>query len=318
MKKSLRIFMLRKYKPSDVEQLISLFTQTVHKVSCSYYSPEEVEAWAPSNAADTAFWHDYFSTRFTLLDEREGFIAGFGCLSASGNVIDMLFTHHEHQNEGVGSAIIDALEAEALHCGQREVFLTTSATAWRFYQKRGYLYHRSEKKPYGNIAFDCQILRKALPVFPPMRRHDRELDTEKAKELLRNGSYGFLSMCAVNGYGYGVPVNYVLTGDSIYFHCAQGGFKLENIRHNNRVSFCVVSSEQVCPERFTTAYESAMVFGRVVAELPDEEKATAMELLVRKYCPEQAPAWQEHIQKSFHITGVLRLDVEHLTGKKRQ
>ncbi|MDR0815180.1 MAG: GNAT family N-acetyltransferase [Bacteroidales bacterium] len=310
--------MIRKYQSSDVEPLISLFTQTVHKVSCSYYSPEEVEAWAPSTPADTVFWDDYFSTRFTLLDEREGLIVGFGCLSASGNVVDMLFTHHAHQNEGVGSAIIDALEAEALRYGQQEIFLTTSATAWHFYLKRGYRYFKSEKKPYRNIEFDCQILRKALPVFPPMRRHDRELDADKAKELLHNGNYGFLAMSAVNGYGYGIPVNYVPAGDSIYFHCAQDGFKLKNLRHNNRVSFCVVSSEQVCPERFTTAYESVMVFGRVVTEISDKEKTEAMELLVRKYCPQQAPVWQEHIQKSFHITGVLRLDIERLTGKKRK
>ncbi|MDR3093304.1 MAG: GNAT family N-acetyltransferase [Bacteroidales bacterium] len=310
--------MIRKYRSSDVEQLIELFTQTVHKVSCRYYSPAEVEAWAPLTPADTASWNDYFSTRFTLLDEREGFIAGFGCLSASVNVVDMLFTHHAHQNEGIGSAIIDALEAEALRSGQHEVFLTTSATAWHFYQKRGYQYFKSEKKLYGNIEFDCQILRKALPFFPVIRRHDRELDVNKAQELLQTGSYGFLAMSAVNGYGYGIPINYVSSGNSIYFHCATSGFKMENLRHNNRVSFCVVSSEQVCPERFTTAYESAMVFGRVVTNLSDAERLQAMDLLVRKYCPEQAPIWQEHIQKSFHITGILRLDMDHLTGKKRK
>ncbi|GHT24023.1 hypothetical protein FACS189430_08240 [Bacteroidia bacterium] len=310
--------MIRKYQPSDVEQLIDLFTQTVHKVSCSYYSPAEVEAWAPSTPVDTAYWDNYFSTRFTLIDQRDDEIVGFGCLSESRNVVDMLFTHHAHQNEGIGAAIIDALEAEALRGGQHEMFLTTSATAWHFYQKRGYQYFKSEKKLYGNIEFDCQILRKALPVFPPLRRHDRELDVDKTTELLKNGSYGFLAMSAVNGYGYGIPINYVLTGDSIYFHCATDGFKLENLHCNPRVSFCVVSSEQVCPERFTTAYESAMVFGRVVTDLPEAERLQAMDLLVRKYCPEQAPVWQQHIQKSFHITGVLRLDIECLTGKKRE
>ncbi len=308
--------MLRPFILSDLEQTVSLFTQTVHIVSSSYYSPEEVEAWAPSHP-DMNTWCDFFSDRYTLVMDVEGKIVGFGCLGIAGNTIDMLFTHHEHQCEGYGSAILSALETEALQRGHNEVFLTTSATAWPFYQKRGYTYCQSEKKTYGTIVFDCQILHKALPVFPDIRRKDRVLENDRAMELLERGEYGFLAMNGINGYGYGIPISYVLSGKSIYFHCAPDGFKLKSIRHDNRVSFCVVGRTHVIPGQFTTAYESALVFGHMVYDLSEEERRKALDLLVEKYCPDHIDISKTYINKSFHRTYILRLDIEHLSGKRK-
>ncbi|MDR1865007.1 MAG: GNAT family N-acetyltransferase [Bacteroidales bacterium] len=308
--------MIRKFTPQDTGQLVDLFAASIRATGSAYYSPEEVEAWA-SWRPDTGSWEDFFAECYTLVDEREGIIAGFGCLHGDGSFIDMLFTRHAHQNKGTGSALIRAMEEEALRLGHDEIFLTTSATAWKFYQKRGYHYFTSKKQLYGNIEFDCQILRKALPVFPAMRRGDRTMENEKARELLRNGEYGLLSVCSINGYGYGVPLNYALSDESIYFHCALEGFKMENIRYNNRVSFCVTGRTHILPERFTTLYESVLVFGRITVELSDAERMKALELLVQKYSPQHVAASKDYIHASFHKTRVLRLDMEHLSGKER-
>jgi nitroimidazol reductase NimA-like FMN-containing flavoprotein (pyridoxamine 5'-phosphate oxidase superfamily) len=212
---------------------------------------------------------------------------------------------------------LEALEKEAMQRGKEEIKLTTSATAWSFYQKRGYHYHHSEKKIYGTMAFDCQVLCKALPVFRNIRRKDRALDDEKAMRLLQTGEYGFLAICGKNGYGYGIPMNFVLDGKSIYFHCATEGFKLENIRQNNRVSFCVTGRTKILPAQFSTAYESALVFGRITYHLSEEERYRALDLLVAKYSPDCTGISKEYISKLFHRTIVLRLDIEFLSGKNK-
>ena len=308
--------MIRTYLPADLASIVSLFTQTVHIVSSGYYSPAEVEAWAPSHPNLEA-WGCYFNERYTLVMDSEDGITGFGCLSADGSTVDMLFTHHARQSKGIGSAILDALEKEAMQRGNSEVKLTTSAIAWAFYQKRGYQYHHSEKKVYGALVFDCQVLCKALPVFRDVRRKDRMLNNERAMQLLQSGEYGFLAMCGKNGYGYGIPLNYVLEGKSIYFHCAPEGFKLESIRKNNLVSFCVVGRTQVLPGEFSTAYESALAFGRIACELSEEERYKALDLLVAKYSSDFTDISQPYIRKLFHRTNILRLDMEHLSGKAK-
>ena len=309
--------MIRLYILADLESIVNLFTETVHLVSSCYYSPEEVEAWAPSHP-DIAWWRHFLDERYTLVMDSGDEIVGFGCLSADGSTVDMLFTHHACQSEGIGSAILDALEKETMQRGHDVVKLTTSATAWAFYQKRGYRYHHSEKRSYGTMVFDCQVLSKPLPVFRDIRLKDRLLDNEQMLQLLKTGEYGFLAICGINGYGYGIPVNYVLEGNAIYFHCAVEGFKLESIRQNNRVSFCVVGRTQLLPRQFSTAYESAIVFGRMVYDLPEEERHKALNLLVAKYSPDFADVSEMYISKSFHRTGILRLNIEHISGKSRK
>ena len=73
-----------------------------------------------------------------------------------------------------------------------------------------------------------------------------------------------LAMSGINGYGYGIPINYVKEGDSIYFHCAPEGYKLECLRENPKVSFTVVGATQIVPGKFTTGYESTIAFERYI------------------------------------------------------
>jgi len=94
-----------------------------------------------------------------------------------------------------------------------------------------------------------------------LRRQDRLLDEKRAFQLLKEGTYGILSMQDENGEGaYGIPVNYVWDhGNSIYIHCAPVGRKLRCMDACNKVSFCVVGHTEVRPDQFTTAYESVVL-----------------------------------------------------------
>ncbi len=150
--------------------------------------------------------------------------------------------------------------------------------------------------------------------YRPVRRQDRILDQAAARALLERGEYGFLALCDPDtGGGYGVPLSYVVEGERIYFHAAPEGHKLDAIRRQSRASFCVVGSTSV--GTFTTAYESALVFGSVHVVEPDPERHKALVLLARKYNPELADQAEKYIARSFERTAVLRFDIEHLTGK---
>ncbi|MBP3519565.1 MAG: pyridoxamine 5'-phosphate oxidase family protein [Parabacteroides sp.] len=152
-------------------------------------------------------------------------------------------------------------------------------------------------------------------MFHEIRRKDRVLDEKGAMELLETGEYGFLSMAGTDGFGYGIPISFVKEEEHIYFHCAPDGYKLECIRENPKVSFCVVGKTQVIPNQFTTAYESALVFGTIHSDLAEEECRHALRLLVKKYCSDFETIGEKYIDKSFHRTKVLRLDMVHVSGK---
>ena len=71
-----------------------------------------------------------------------------------------------------------------------------------------------------------------------MRRKQCEItDPEKIREILTRCTVGRLATSGRDGYPYITPVNYVYHNDSIYFHCAHQGEKIDNILADNRVCF---------------------------------------------------------------------------------
>ena len=150
-----------------------------------------------------------------------------------------------------------------------------------------------------------------------MRRKDRKLKNDEAIEILNNNTYGVLSTVSENGYPYGVPINYIYINGSIYFHCAIEGHKLDNIKNNDKVSFCVVGQTQIIPDKFSTKYESVIVFGRAI-EVSDDEKNMALLETLNKYSPDYIEQGKEYIQKASKATKVIKINIEHISGKARR
>lgn len=153
-------------------------------------------------------------------------------------------------------------------------------------------------------------------MFREMRRQDRKTDNEKAAAILSAGEYGILSTVGDNGYAYGVPLSYGYSNGSIYFHCATEGHKLDNIRYNDKVSFCVVGATEVLPGDFSTKYESVIVFGKA-SEVYGDEKYEAHMAILKKYSSEFIDKGIEYFKTDSCKTKVIKIEIEHMTGKSR-
>ncbi|EGK01955.1 pyridoxamine 5'-phosphate oxidase family protein [Dysgonomonas gadei] len=158
-------------------------------------------------------------------------------------------------------------------------------------------------------------------MFREIRRQNRILEDEvRITELLQTSEYGFLSLGTTeNGYAYGIPISYAFDkeGNNIYFHCAPEGQKLDILRGNNKVSFCVVGITKPIAEQFTTLFESVIVFGKVNMDLSDDEKRKALRLLVRKYSPEYQELGEKYMDKSWSRTATFKIEIEHITAKAK-
>lgn len=154
-------------------------------------------------------------------------------------------------------------------------------------------------------------------MFKEMRRSDRALDALEMKKILEEGLYGILSTSGTDGYAYGVPLSYAQIGNNIYLHAAQEGQKLEAIDKNNQVSFCVVGKVETLPEKFSTKFESVIVFGKAsIIEGPEKEEALLA--LINKYSADYAKQGKAYVERAQEKTKVIKLEVEHSTGKARR
>jgi uncharacterized protein len=150
-----------------------------------------------------------------------------------------------------------------------------------------------------------------------LRRKDRAITEEEANALLDKAEYGVLSTVSENMEPYGVPLNFCFIDHCIYFHCAPEGQKIDNIKQNKSVSFCVVGNTEILPEKFSTKYESAIVFGEI-QEVFDMDKQRGLEGLVRKYSPQFIDKGMEYIKASQDKTRVFKIIINQVSGKARQ
>lgn len=151
-------------------------------------------------------------------------------------------------------------------------------------------------------------------MFRKMRRQEKEIENKEIEEILNKGEYGIFATIGENGYPYSVPLNYVYFEDCIYFHSAKSGHKIDNIKNNDKVSFCVVGDTEVLPSEFNTRYESVIVFGSAI-EIDGKEKEKALLKLIEKYSLEFLEEGKLYISKAKDATSVVKISIDHMTGK---
>ncbi len=152
-------------------------------------------------------------------------------------------------------------------------------------------------------------------MFRDVKLKEREINPEKAVEIITTGSYGVLSTIGADGYPYGVPLNYTYFDNCICFHCALEGHKLDNIDFNEKVSFCVITKSDVLSNKFDTDYESAIAFGKAVEVTDDAQKKDVFMSVLNKYSNDYIAAGKNYMKKYWNDTKVIKIKIEHLSGK---
>lgn len=152
-------------------------------------------------------------------------------------------------------------------------------------------------------------------MFREMRRNKQQLSTEECIDILRRATSGVLAVSGDDGYPYAVPLSYVYHNNAIFFHGAASGHKLDAIRQNGKFSFCVIDRDEVIPEKLTSAYRSVIAFGTAHVLEDEDEIREAAQILGQKYSPGMDELINQEIETYMRHMAVVRLDIEHMTGK---
>lgn len=156
-------------------------------------------------------------------------------------------------------------------------------------------------------------------MFRPVRRKNREISLEAAKDLLRTSRRGVLAVNGDNGYPYALPLNYLYDEDSntIIFHGARAGHKLDSIKACDKVCFTVYGNETIKEEAWAPYVQSTIVYGRCHL-VDDQERAMGiLRNLARKYYPSE-DIIDEEIAKAGKAVQMFQIEIEHISGKEIQ
>ena len=127
---------LRPFRPDDGSALLQLFRDTIRRVNCRDYSPQQIAAWA-SDDIDQIGWIGRFADRFVVVAEEESQVVGFAELEPNGH-IDRFYVSADHQGRGIGRRLFDAVLAHAAHSRLDKLVVEASITARPFFAAMGF------------------------------------------------------------------------------------------------------------------------------------------------------------------------------------
>jgi hypothetical protein len=153
-----------------------------------------------------------------------------------------------------------------------------------------------------------------------MRRNKKEIKNPKIiNELLETAQVGRLGTLDSDGYPMIKPLNFVYTDGKIYFHTALSGEKIDDIKRNNRVVFeldlpiaYVKADNNPCSAKYL--YRSVIIKGRATMVEDRMDKIFALKRLMEKYQPEGG--YGDFPAEKLDITGIVRIDIDEMTGKQ--
>lgn len=151
-----------------------------------------------------------------------------------------------------------------------------------------------------------------------MRRKDREMSAEFAWEVIDRSEYLTIAMVDENGMPYCVPVTTIRIGETLYFHCAKAGRKIDILRQNPRVCVSCVGNTNIMKDQFTTEFESAVLFGTASEVTDQAEMIEALRALCGHHVPTNMHNFDMEIARSLPRTAMWRIDVESITGKRKK
>ena len=155
-------------------------------------------------------------------------------------------------------------------------------------------------------------------MFRTMRRFKQQISEEECIRILQEEKRGILSMHGEDGYPYGIPMNHWYNPENgkLYFHCAKTGHKLDAIRKNDKVSYCVYDQGFRKDCDWALNIRSVVVFcrARIVDDAEDDLRRRIAVGLCRKFTDDEA-FLQKELVNAMPRAAFLELTPDHMTGK---
>ena len=151
-----------------------------------------------------------------------------------------------------------------------------------------------------------------------MRRSDREIsDKSSIEEIISRSKVCKLAMCE-GDIPYIVPMCFGFKDNTLYFHSAPKGKKIDILKKNPNVCFefeiltQIIRSAKAC--KWGIKYRSVIGFGTAGFITDEDLKRSAFDIIMSQYSDESF-SYEEASLKS---TIIIKVDIHSMTGKQSE
>ena len=152
-------------------------------------------------------------------------------------------------------------------------------------------------------------------MFREVTRFRQKLSEEECIAVLKNTKRGVLSVYGLEGYPYGMPINHYYDEENgkIYFHGGMVGHKIDALKENDKVSFCVMSDPIDVEGQWYKDFDSVIVFGR--AKPCDHETMIRISTALSRKFTDDEGYIETEIRNVGARTLAYEITVDHMSGK---
>ena len=152
---------IRPFCVGDEAALRKVFHASVHGLAHPFYTPAQLQAWAPADY-DILAWSERMRTnRPWVAETADGAIAGFADLQPDGT-IDMFFVAPAFAGQGVARALMAHLHAQAAQRGITRLNAHVSLTAEPFFAAQGFAVEARQQVERAGVVLHNARMAKAL------------------------------------------------------------------------------------------------------------------------------------------------------------
>jgi putative acetyltransferase len=160
------VLIQRKANKADLSALWTLRTRAVRIGCASHYPPEVIATW--SAAPPPATMAPLLRAGGGIVAEEGGRVLGYAVLDADTGEVDAVFVDPAAHGQGIGLALLRALEEMAREQGVEKVFLSASLNAVAFYALAGFRALREKMCAHrSGIAIRSVLMEKRLAGLRP-------------------------------------------------------------------------------------------------------------------------------------------------------
>ena len=149
-----------------------------------------------------------------------------------------------------------------------------------------------------------------------MRRKDKEItDKKKILDIISRAQVCYLGMSKGN-MPYVIPINFGYYEDTIYFHCALEGEKIDVLQENPHV--CMVFNvdnkliNNIVQDDWTMHFKSVIAYGKIEFIMDIAERQNAINIMFHHYGGKDYPLPEPVLAKTMFI----KVKIERMTGKE--
>ncbi len=153
-------------------------------------------------------------------------------------------------------------------------------------------------------------------MFRELIRKNKQLTQNDCINLLKIETRGVLSVLGDGDYPYGMPMNhyYCEEDGNIYFHCGKIGHRIDSIKKNNKVSFCVCEKGLSEDGDWALNVKSVIVFGKIDI-VDDIDKIIEITTKLSLKFTSDREYIKKEIEQYANKTLLLKLIPQHMCGK---